>query len=86
MMKTFIMPVLTYQLMLVTSDLTSHNGTDNGDDDDVTDSNFDSDGSADQDEESISDQELNRAFQEDIKVGHEHVDPIDFHTMYESVS
>ena len=55
MMKTFIMPVLTYQLMLVTSDLTSHNGTDNGDDDDDTDSNFDSDGSADQDEESISD-------------------------------
>ena len=55
MMKTFIMPVLTYQLMLVTFDLTSHNGTDNGDDDDVTDSNFDSDGSADQDEESISD-------------------------------
>lgn len=41
--------------MLVTSDLTSHNGTDSGDDDDVTDSNFDSDGSADQDEESISD-------------------------------
>lgn len=55
MMKTFIMPVLTYQLMLVTSDLTSHNGTDNGDDDDDTDSNFDSDGSAGLDEESISD-------------------------------
>ena len=41
--------------MLVTSDLTSHNCTDNGDDDDDTYSNFDSDGSADQDEESISD-------------------------------
>ena len=56
MMKAFIMPVLTYQVMLITSGITSDNGTGNGDHDgDNTDSNFDSDGSADQDKEAISD-------------------------------
>ena len=50
---------------------------------DDTDSNSDSDGFANQDEEAISVKEPNWTLQEDMKVEHEHVDTIDFHAMHD---
>lgn len=67
---------------LTLSDSGSDTGCDHGDD---TDENPDSGGSADQDQESISDEELNRRFQEDMEVEHEHVYSIDFHTMHDPI-
>ena len=62
------MPLLTYKLMLITDNV------DVGGDD--TDSNSDSDGFANQDEEAISVKEPNWTLQEDMKVKHEHVDTV----------
>ena len=48
-----------------------------------TDENSDSDGSADQNKEAISDEQFNRTFQRDMVIEYEHFDLIDFNVMYD---